>query len=115
MPHLLDLVDRGIIRILDAAFIAKGEDGSFASLEITEMGAEFAVCDGARSGLLSGSDFEDAASILEPGTSAAVLVWENSWAAPFARAVRGNGGQLVASGRIPIQALLAASEALVEA
>jgi uncharacterized protein DUF6325 len=111
MPHLIDLVDRGLIRILDLAFIAKGEDGSIAALEISDLGDEVAAFEGAASGLLSDEDMEEAGSALEPGTSAALLVFENRWAAPFAAAVRRSGGQLVASGRIPVQAVLAALDA----
>jgi hypothetical protein len=110
VPHLIDLVDRGLIRILDLAFIAKAEDGSVAGLELADLGdavAEYAVFEGASSGLLGDDDIE----ALEPGTSAALLVYENSWAAPFASAVRRSGGQLVASGRIPVQAVLAALDA----
>lgn len=110
-PYLLDLVDRGLIRILDLAFIAKGEDGSVARLEIADLGEEFAVFLGVSSGLISDEDTDEAAAALEPGTSAAVLVYENSWAAPFATAMRRSGAQLVASGRIPTQALLAALDA----
>jgi hypothetical protein len=111
MPHLIDLVDRGLIRILDLAFIAKGEDGSVAALEISDLGDEIAAFEGASSGLLSDEDVEEAGSALEPGTSAALLVYENSWAAPLATALRRSGGQLVASGRIPVQAVLAALDA----
>jgi Family of unknown function (DUF6325) len=114
MPHLVDLVDRGLIRVLDLAFIAKAEDGSVAGIEIADLGdevAEFAVFEGASSGLLSDDDVSEAAGALEPGTSAALLVYENCWAAPFASAVRRSGGQLVASGRIPVQAVLAALDA----
>ena len=113
-PHLVDLVEKGLIRILDLAFIAKGEDGSVAGLEISELGdqvAELKVFEGASSGLLSEEDTNQAANALQPGTSAAVLVYENRWAAPFAAAVRRSGAQLVASGRIPIQDLEAALEA----
>ncbi len=113
-PHLIDLVDRGIIRILDLAFITKGDDGSVAGLEISDLGdnvQEFAAFAGASSGLISDEDASEAAEALEPGTSAAVLVFENSWAGPFASAVRRSGGQLVASGRIPIQAVVAALDA----
>lgn len=115
MPHLIDLVDRGLIRILDLAFIAKGEDGSVAALEIADLGDEidaFAAFEGASSGLLSDEDVEEAGGALEPGTSAALLVYENSWAAPLATALRRSGGQLVASGRIPVQAVLAALDAV---
>lgn len=114
IPHLIDLVDRGLIRILDLAFIAKDEDGDVVELEIADLGeavAELAVFEGAASGLLDEEDRNDAASVLEPGTAAAILVYENTWAGPFAAAVRRSGGQLVASGRIPVQAIFAALDA----
>jgi hypothetical protein len=114
MPHLVDLVDQGLIRLLDLAFIAKAEDGSVTRVEIADLGEEaqeFAVFVGAESGLLGNEDTEEAAAALEPGTSAALLVYENRWAAPFATAVRRGGGQLVASGRIPVQAVIAALDA----
>jgi hypothetical protein len=117
-PFLVDLVDRGLIRILDLAFIAKAEDGSVAGLEISDLGQEveeLKVFEGASSGLLSEDDTAEAAAALEPGTSAALLVFENAWAAPFASALRRSGAQLVASGRIPVQAVLAALEAAEEA
>ena len=113
-PLLVDLVDRGLIRLLDLAFIAKGEDGSVTRMEIADLGEEveeFAVFVGANSGLLGDEDTDEAAAALEPGTSAALLVYENLWAAPFATAVRRSGGQLVASGRIPVQAMIAALDA----
>jgi hypothetical protein len=113
-PHLIDLVDRGLIRILDLVFLHKDEDGSLARLEISDLGDQveaFADFEGASSGLLSDEDADEAGSALEPGTSAALLVYENRWAAPFASALRRSGGQLVASGRIPIQAMLAALDA----
>jgi hypothetical protein len=113
VPLIVDLHDRGIIRILDVAFMAKDEDGSVMALEpgALDDGTGFSELEGASSGLLGMDDLEEAAAALEPGTSAAVLVWENRWAAPVAVAVRRSGGQLVASGRIPVQALLAAVEA----
>jgi hypothetical protein len=117
-PYLVDLVDRGIIRVLDMAFISKDEDGNVRAIEIDEVAGqveEMAVFQGASSGLLSDDDTTEAGEALEPGTSAALLVYENSWAAPFAAAVRRSGGQLVASGRIPVQGLLAALEAAEEA
>lgn len=113
-PHLVDLVDRGLIRILDLAFVTKDEDGAVAGIELADLGdgaGELEVFEGASSGLLSDDDLTEAAAALEPGTSAAVLVFENTWAAPFAAAVRRSGGQLVASGRIPVQAILAALDA----
>ncbi len=117
-PLVVDLVERGIIRVLDLAFIAKAEDGSVAGLEIADLGQEveeLKVFEGASSGLLSDEDAAEAAEALEPGTSAALLVYENRWAAPFATAVRRSGGQLVAFGRIPVQAVLAALDAAEEA
>jgi hypothetical protein len=113
-PELVDLVDRGLIRILDLAFITKAEDGSIAGLTIADLGdqvTELAIFEGASSGLLSEDDIGEAGGALEPGTSAALLVFENTWAAPFASAVRRSGGQLVANGRIPVQAVLAALDA----
>ncbi|HEU4945337.1 MAG TPA: DUF6325 family protein [Solirubrobacterales bacterium] len=114
LPHLIDLVDRGLIRVLDLAFIAKAEDGAVAALEISDLGDEvdvFSAFEGASSGLLSDDDISEAGGALDPGTSAALLVFENRWAAPFAAAVRRSGGQLVASGRIPVQDVLAALDA----
>jgi hypothetical protein len=114
-PLLLDLVDRGIIRILDIAFVAKDQDGSVSGIELGDLkqAAEaFAAFEGASSGLLGFEDLQEAAAALEPGTSAAVIVWENRWAAPVAAALRRSGGQLVASGRIPVQAVLAALESM---
>jgi uncharacterized membrane protein len=113
-PELVALVDRGLIRILDLVFIAKDEDGSVAALELADLGGEvteLAVFEGASSGLLGDDDLEQAGDVLEPGTSAALLVFENTWAAPFVGAVRRSGGELVASGRIPAQDILDALEA----
>jgi len=113
-PHLVELVERGLIRILDLTFIRKEEDGSVSALEIADVGgevAELAVFEGASSGLLSADDVDQAGEALEPGTSAALLVYENLWAAPLAAAVRDSGGELVASGRIPIDDVLAALDA----
>lgn len=114
-PHLVDLVDRGLIRILDLAFLAKAEDGTIEALELSDIGgdaAELTIFEGAATGLLDDEDHAEAGAALEPGTSAALLVYENTWAAPFATAVRRSGGQLVASGRIPIQDVLAALDAV---
>jgi hypothetical protein len=115
VPLILDVVDRGIIRILDIALLAKDEDGSVAALDLAELSgdaASFAEFDGASAGLLRHEDLEEAAAALNPGTSAAVLVWENRWAAPIAVGLRRSGGQLVASGRIPVQAILASLDAV---
>ena len=114
-PHLVDLVDRGIVRILDLVFVTKDLDGSVKGIAIADLDddgeLDLAVFEGASSGLISDEDIDEAGGILEPGSSAGILVYENVWAGPFAAAVRRGGGQLVASGRIPIQAMLAALEA----
>jgi hypothetical protein len=113
-PLIIDLVDRGIIRVLDIAFIAKDDDGTVTALELDNLGPDspFAVFEGASSGLMDDADLQDAADALEPGDSAAILVYENRWAAPLAIALRKSGGQLLADGRIEIQALIAALDAL---
>jgi hypothetical protein len=113
-PMIIDLVDRGIIRLLDIAFIHKDEDGAVTALDLDHLGdgTAFAVFAGASSGLVDHDDLEEAGHALQPGASAAVLVWENRWAAPVATALRRSGGQLVASGRVPVQALLASLEAV---
>lgn len=111
--ELLALVERGLVRVLDLAFVRKQDDGSIVALSWTEAAdgvPEIEVFDGAASGLLGDEDFEEVSAALEPNSAAAILLYENLWAAPFATAVRRSGGQLVASGRIPIQAVLAALE-----
>ena len=116
-PLLVDLVDRGLIRVIDIVFLAKGEDGSVTMLDIAslaEQSESLNELSGASSGLLSEEDAGEAATALEPGTSAAILVYENRWAAPFAAALRRSGAQLVANGRIPVQAILAALDAAEE-
>ena len=110
-PLLVDLVERGIIRVLDIAFIAKDEDGSISAAEMSDFGDAFDEFEGASSGLLGDDDLQEAGAALGPRTSAAVLLWENRWAAPIAVALRRSGGQLVASGRIPVQAILASLDA----
>jgi len=112
-PMIVDLVDRGIIRVLDVAFMVKNEDGTVDSIELGELeDGGFGEFEGASSGLIGQDDLEEAAAALDPGTSAAVLIWENRWAAPVAIALRRSGGQLVASGRLPIQSIVAALEAV---
>jgi hypothetical protein len=115
LPLLVDLVDRGIIRILDLALVKKNTDGSVSMVEIADLDADgkldLAVFEGVSSGLLDEGDVAEAGGVLEPGSSAGILVYENVWAAPFAAALRRAGAQLVASGRIPVQALLAAVDA----
>jgi hypothetical protein len=115
LPLLIDLVDRGIIRILDLVFVRKLTDGSVTAVALTDLDVEgrlyLAVFEGASSGLVDRGDIEEAGRILDPGSTAAVLVYENLWAAPLAVELRRGGGQLVASGRIPVQSLLAALDA----
>jgi hypothetical protein len=112
-PLLVDLADRGIIRIMDLVFIRKATDGSVSALTLKDFGrgVEMEVLEGASSGLLDDADLVEAAKAVEPGCSAGVLVYENRWAAPFAAALRRGGAQLVASGRIPVNAILATLEA----
>lgn len=116
MPLLLDLVDQGIIRVLDLGFIRREEDGTVVGVDIADLGLtgdlDITLFASAASGLLGDDDLTEAGAALEPGCSAAVLVYENTWAAPFARALRLSGAQLVANGRIPTQALLAALDEL---
>ena len=117
-PILVDLVERGIVRVLDLAFMTKDEDGSVGAIDLAELGHasdEMGLFEGASSGLLGDEDIKAAAEALKPGTTAAVIVYENRWAAPFAAAVRRSGGELVASERIPADAFLAALDAADEA
>ena len=111
---LLDLVDKGIVRIYDILVVAKDEDGSFRgfSIEDTGAGESFSAFSGARSGLLGDDDIAEAANALAPGTVAALIVYENTWAIPFVAAARRAGAELVASARIPAQDVMDALEAL---
>jgi Family of unknown function (DUF6325) len=116
LPLLEDLVNRGVIRILDLAFLQKGEDGTVMAVDIGDFdldgNPDLAVWVGASSGLLGDDDVEEAGVALEPGTTAALLMYENSWAAPFATALRRSGAELVAAGRVPINALIQALDEL---
>ena len=112
---LLDLVDQGLIRIIDLAFVRKDHDGSVDAVAIGDLGGDdeldLTVFEGASSGILGTDDVEAAGLTLQPGSTAAVLVYENVWAAPLAVALRRAGAQLVATGRIPIQGILDALDA----
>jgi hypothetical protein len=118
LPLLVNLVERGLIRVLDLAFVRKEEDGSIVGLDLTDFALgwdpQLTVFEGAPSGLIGDDDREEAGSAIEPGCSAAILVYENTWAAPFASAVRRSGAQLVANGRIPVNAIIAALDELEE-
>jgi hypothetical protein len=112
---MLDLVDRGVIRVLDAMFVTKEDDGTFSGFEARDLEAgsvgDFTVFEGATSGLLDDGDVATAADALEPGTAAALIMYENRWAAPFAAAVRRNGGRLIDNQRIPHETVLGALDA----
>ena len=117
-PLLQDLVDRDLVRVLDLLVLKKDADGTLEAFEVSDLQDSEIGDLGAHATdtvhLLSEDDVNNLAAAIEPGSSAAVLVWENKWAAPFGMAVRRAGGQLVASGRVPTQALLAAIEAAAE-
>lgn len=114
-PALVDLVDRGVIRLLDLLVISKADDGTVAALELSDAGgagAGFFDVDGARSGLLRDDDMREAAEAMRPGTVAALIVYENTWAIPFVDAVLDSGGELIASARLPAPEVMAALDAL---
>jgi hypothetical protein len=115
LPMLVDLVERGIIRIIDLLFVRKELDGTVVGMAIADLDhdgeLDLAIFEGASSGLMSEEEIGEATSVLEPGSSAGILIYENTWAAPFARELRRGGGQVVASGRIPIQDMLAKLDA----
>jgi hypothetical protein len=114
-PALMDLVESGVIRLLDLLVISKGEDGTVEGLELTDPtgpGGSFSYFAGARSGLIGEDDVSLAAEAMTPGTVAALIVYENSWAVPFVSAVRNSGGELIASQRIPAPDVMAAIDAL---
>jgi hypothetical protein len=115
VPLLLDLVDRGIIRVLDALFVQKQQDGTFSGFDLADVDADTAgdltVFTGATTGLLGDDDIALAAAEIEPGSAAVLLVYENRWAAPFISAVRRNGGVVIANERIGVQDLLAGLDA----
>ncbi len=114
-PLLVDLVKRGIIRVLDVMFVMKEGDGAFSGFEarnLDERGVgDFTIFEGASSGLLDESDVAQAADAIEPGSAAVMLVYENRWAAPFIAAVRRNGGVPIAFERISTQDLIEALDA----
>jgi hypothetical protein len=110
VPIFVDLVDRGIIRVLDVLFVRQNEDGTVSGFEASDLDSEhigdFKVFEGASSGLLGEDDVAAVGETIEPGSAAVMIVYENRWAAPFAHAVRRNGGVLVANHRITAQELM---------
>lgn len=114
VPIFLDLVDRGIVRVFDALFVKKEADGTFSGFDLADLDEDSAghltAFAGASSGLLDDDDAALAAAEIEPGSAAVMIVYENRWAAPFAAAIRRNGGELIANERIPVQSLLAELE-----
>ncbi|MFI6846509.1 DUF6325 family protein [Kitasatospora sp. NBC_00085] len=116
MPLLVDLVDRGIIRILDLTFVTKQDDGTVTGLELADVTGDgkldLTVFEGASSGLFDEGDLTEAGSLLAPGDSAAVLLYENLWAAPLAAALRRAGARMIAGGRVPVQDVIEALEVL---
>jgi hypothetical protein len=115
VPLLMDLVERGIVRVLDVMFVVKNDDGTFSGFEASDLEpdsvGDFSVFEGASSGLLGEDDVATAADGIEPGSAAVLIVYENRWAGPFAAAVRRNGGEVVAFQRIPVQELVDALDA----
>jgi hypothetical protein len=115
LPILVDLVDRGLIRILDLLFVKRDEDGTLTTAELTDIDGDgeldLMVFEGAASGLLDESDLADAATVVEPGSSAAILLFENRWATPFTQALRRGGAEVVAAGYVPLDALAASLDA----
>jgi hypothetical protein len=112
---LVDLVDRGLVRILDLLFVACDADGSTTVLELGDIDGDgeldLTVFEGASSGLLDAGDIADAGQAIAPGSAAAILLFENRWATPFVHALRRGGAQMVAAGYIPQDELLASLEA----
>src|SRR6478735_5847014 len=119
MAALLDLVERGIIRILDLRFVVRGEDGSVTALALADLDhdgrLDLAVFEGAQSSLLDEDDLSDAAGLVAPGSAVGLLVYENTWAGPFVTAMRKAGAEVMASGRIPVDAVIAALDDLESA
>jgi hypothetical protein len=107
--ELVRLVDAGLIRVIDVLVLTKDADGSIEALELSDVGelGELQALEAQLADLLAAEDVEHLAAAMDPGTTAGVLIWENLWAAPFASAARRSGGQLIATGRIPIQAIIA--------
>ena len=115
VPLLIDLVERGVIRVLDVMVVMHNDDDTFSGFQVSDLDeksvGDLKVFEGASSGLLGEADVATAAEAIEPGTAAVVIVYENRWAAPFVAAVRRNGGTLIDFQRIGVQDLLDALDA----
>ena len=111
--ELVALVDAGTVRLIDVLILTKDQDGAVDAMELSDIEelGELQAIEGELAELLAADDVVHLAAAMEPGSTAGVLIWENLWAAPFASAVRRSGGQLIANGRIPIQAIIASIEA----
>jgi hypothetical protein len=111
--ELIRLVNAGTIRLIDVLILIKDEDGSVEAMELSDIDdlGELQALEAKLAELLAEEDVVHLAAAMEPGSTAGVLIWENLWAAPFASAARRSGGQLIANGRIPIQAIIASIEA----
>jgi len=111
--ELLKLVDAGTIRIVDMLILVKDDDGAIEAMELSDLDdlGALEVVEAELAELLAEEDVVNLAAAMDPGSTAGVLIYENVWAAPFASAARRSGGQLIANGRIPIQAIIAAIEA----
>jgi len=111
--ELVALVDSGTIRLIDVLILTKNEDGTVDAMELSDIDelGELQALEAQLAELLAEEDVEHLAAAMDPGSTAGVLIWENLWAAPFAAAARRSGGQLIANGRIPIQAIIASIEA----
>ena len=111
--ELVALVDAGTIRVIDALILVKDEDGSVDAMELSDVDdlGPLREIEAQLAELLAADDVVNLAAAMEPGSTAGVLIWENLWAAPFASAARRSGGQLIANGRIPIQAIIASIQA----
>ncbi len=111
--ELIALVESGTIRVIDAIVLDKDENGQIEASELSDVGelGELEALEAQLAELLAEEDVAHLAAAMEPGSKAGVLIWENLWAAPFAAAARRSGGQLIANGRIPIQAIIASIEA----
>jgi hypothetical protein len=116
VPIVMDLIERGIIRVLDVLFVMQNADGTFSGFEAKDLEADrvgdLNVFEGASSGLLGEEDVATASEALEPGSAAVMIVYENRWAAPFAAAVRRNGGVVIDNQRIPVQDVIDALDAV---